>query len=195
MNQPVDRKQARQPVKDGPVQLRKGEYRGRNGEILVREKVKGANKFDFPDSIKEKRWSYQWIRHSTYGDTSHSELSLMRRSGWREVPPDALKGYFKDMVPDGANHIELDGSILMERPEGMTIEARQEAVDDANRRYAAASIDRIYDEQARSKMPAGIEPWLQQIRDDRRGGRYERVPDAWAPELKHASQPLAMDGE
>ena len=186
--EPAGRKAARAaPRADIPMRLRPGEYQGRNGEILVREKVKGANKYDFPDSIKETGWSYQWIRHSTYGDTSHSELSLMRRSGWREVPPDQLKGYFKDIAPEGVNHIELDGSILMERPEGMTLDARQEAIDEANRRYAAASIDKIYDDQARSKMPAGIEPWLQQIRSDRNSARYERAPDAWAPELKQAT--------
>lgn len=185
------RKSARTPVKEGEVKLRKGEFRGRNGEILVREKNKTANKFDFPDSIKEPGWSYQWIRHSVYGDTSHSELPDMKRNGWREVPADGLKGYFREVVPEGRNCIEIDGSLLVERPEGMTKEAQMEALDEANRRYAAASIDRIYDDQARSKMPSGIEPWLQQIRQDR--GRYERVPDSWAPSLRPSS--LDMDAD
>ena len=168
------------------MKLRPGEYRGRNGELLVRENVKGANKFDFPDSVKDAGWSYQWIRVSAYGDTSHSELLDMRRAGWREVPPSALKGYFKDMVPEGCNHIEMQGLVLMERPEGMTKDAQQEALDDDNRKYAAASIDKIYDEHAREKMPSGIEPWLQQVRDDRRSSRYERAPDAWQPDLRAA---------
>lgn len=185
------RKPVRTPAKEGPVKLRANEYRGRNGEILTREKVHGANKFDFPDNIKEPGWSYQWIRHTVYGDASHSELPLMRRNGWREVPPDALKGYFKDMVNDGAACIEMDGMVLMERPEGMTRDAQQEQLNEANRQYAASSIDKIYDDQARSKMPAGIEPWLQEIRDDRNRARYERAPDDWAPQ--HAPASLPMD--
>jgi hypothetical protein len=172
------------------MKLRPGEYRGRNGELLVREKVRGSNKFDFPDSIKEAGWSYQWIRHTVYGDPTKSELSSMRRSGWREVSPEALNGYFRDMVPEGCNHIEIEGLILMERPEGMTKEAQQEALDAANRQYASASIDKIYDEHAREKMPSGIEPWLQQVRDNRRNARYERAPDAWQPDLRAA---VSMD--
>ena len=81
--------------------------------------------------------------------------------------------------------------IFMERPLGMTLEARQEALDYANRRYAAASIDRIYDDEARSKMPNGIEPWLQQIRQDR--GSPERAPDSWKPKHRAPSGGMPMD--
>lgn len=185
------RKPARTAVKEGPVKLRDGEYRGRNGELLVRERYSTPNKFDFPKSLKEPGWSYQWIRHSTLGDLSHSELPLMKRNGWREVPPDQLKGYFKDMIPEGQSFIEIDGMVLVERPEGMTKEAQQDALDEANRRYAAASIDKIYDDQARSKMPAGIEPWMQAIRQER--SAPERAPDSWKPSLKRSAAP--MDGE
>ena len=178
------RKPARTPAKEGPVKLREGEFRGRDGQILVREKNRNGNKFEFPESLKEQGWSYQWIRHSVYGDTSHTEMLEMKRNGWVEVRPDALKGYFKEMVPEGKNHIEIDGMVLVERPEGMTKEAQAEALDLANRRYAQASIDKIYDDQARSKMPGGIEPWLQAIRQER--GRAERAPDAWQPTLKPA---------
>lgn len=185
------RKAVRSPAKEGAVKLREGEYRGRNGEILVRERNTSPNKFDFPDSLKEPGWSYQWIRHSVYGDLSMSEMALMKRNGWREVTPDQLKGYFRDMVPDGQNFIEIDGLVLVERPEGMTKEAQQEALHEANRRYAAASIDKIYDDQARSKMPAGIEPWLQAIRQER--SAPERAPDDWKPTYKRSAVP--MDGD
>jgi hypothetical protein len=185
------RKPARQPAKEGPVNLRPGEYRGRDGQIITREKTKGGNKFEFPDRFKEKGWSYQWVRHIVYGDPSHSNLATSKRNGWKEVPVTALGGYFKDAVPEGVAHIELDGMILMERPEGMTKEAQDESLNEANKIFARASIDKVYDDQARSKLPAGIEPWFQQIRDDRRSAQYERAPDAWAPQ--HRESQLSVD--
>ena len=189
MAEASERREVRKPAREGEVKLRQGEYFGRNGEILTREPITGSNKFDFPDSLKEPGWSYQWIRHSVIGDLTHSELALMQRNGWRMVQPDALKGYFRDMVPEGYNNIEIDGLVLVERPEGMTRDAQEQALDEANRQYARASIDKIYDDQAASKMPAGIQPWLQAVRQER--GRPERAPDALKPSLRHAR---AMDG-
>lgn len=182
----MNRVPTREAVADGPMKLRPGEYLGRNGETLTREKVKSSNKYDFPDDVKEPGWSYQWVRASVLGDTSMGELPAMRRNGWREVQPDALKGYYRAMVPDGQNFIELDGLVLVERPEGMTMDAQREALDDANRRMASGTINHIYDEQAASKMPSGVMPWYQQIQHDR--GQIERAPQAWAPELKRAAR-------
>ena len=131
----VDKKPVRTPVREGEVKLKKGEYLGRNGEILRRSPVKNGNPFDFPDDVKEPGWSYQFIRHSVYGNTDHSELSAMKRAGWREVHPDALNGYFREETPEGQNHILKEGLILVERPEQMTRDAQEEQLKTANSYY------------------------------------------------------------
>jgi hypothetical protein len=181
---PNGRKQARAPIKEGEVMLRSGEYRGRNGEILKRSPFKGGNKFDIPDDIKEPGWSYQWIRHSIYQNTEFSELPAMRRSGWREVSPDGLKGYFKDQTPEGQNFISDEGLILVERPEGMTKEAQQEAVMRANRQYQG-QLHKIYDESA--QLPSGFKPWRAPS-DDIGLGAPERAPSEWKPVHRPARQ-------
>lgn len=182
--------EVRIPAREGPVKLRVGEYLGHGGEVLKRQKFQTVNKFDFPNHLKKPGWSYQWIRGGVLGDLSLSELPLMKSSGWREVPPQELNNYYKDVIPDGQNHIMLDGMILMWRPEGMTIEAQQETLDAANYQYRM-QIHKIYDNTA--KLPAGvIEPLGEYIREDR--GRPEAAPKAWQPPLKPRATPMPMDG-
>ncbi len=184
------RKPARQPAKDGPVKLRPGEFLGHGGEVLKRQKFETVNKFDFPERFKKPGWSYQWVRGSVLGDLSLSELPQMKASGWREVPATEL-GYYKDLIPDGQNHINLDGMVLMWRPEGMTAEAQKEALDAANYQYRM-QIHKVYDNTAR--LPAGVvEPLGEAILEDR--GRPEASPRSWQPRLKTRTEPMAIHGE
>lgn len=182
------RKQVRAPVKEGEIRLRAGEHLGRNGEILKRVPFKGGNKFDIPDDVKEPGWSYQWIRHSIYNSTDHSEVAQMKRAGWREVHPDALGGYFREQTPEGQNCIIDEGLVLVERPMTMTIEAQQEQVENANRHYRA-QIHKIYDETAH--LPPGMAPLR---RGDRFGANigvemseYEEAPAEWQPTLRRGN--------
>lgn len=146
------RTQARTPT---PV-LRKGEYRGRDGEILRRHVSTSKNPFDFPEEIKEKGWSYQWIRADVIGSSEFSEVSVMRRAGWREVKPHQLNGYFEKECA-GADCIERGGLVLMERPEEMTREAQEEQLREANKKYAAQIHKRA---DADSPLPPGVKPLL-----------------------------------
>ena len=173
----TDKKEIRTPIKEGEVKLRPGEYHGRNGEILRRTPVKNGNPFDFPDDVKEKDWSYQWIRHSVYQNTDHSELAHMKRAGWREVHPDALNGYFRDEVPEGANHIAKEGLVLVERPERMTRDAQEEQLKSANRQYQA-QMTKVYDENF--VLPDGFAPISGSIDKE----SYQPAPGAWKPKYR-----------
>ena len=183
-----DKQPVRQAVRDGQVKLRPGEYMGRNGEVLHRPKVRAGNKFDFPDEIKEPGWSYQWIRTNVLGDSSTSEIHSMKQTGWREVTPDQLKGYFKELIPEGQSYIEMDGLRLMERPEGMTKDAQRESLDEANRQLAKASLDKIRDGDWVNNMPSGVVPWRESMITQH--DSYERAPSSWKPELKPRSMPM-----
>ena len=173
------KKPIRIPAREGETKLRPGQYRGRNGEILTRERPKTLNKFDFPDNIKEDGYSYQWVRTSVLGDSSLSEVPEMKRAGWREVPPDALKGYFKEGNDEGSNHIVRDGLLLVERPEGMTREAQEEARRSANSQYAS-QLQLVDDENL--QLPPGVRPMARRIeRED-----VQPIPQEWAPEHRQS---------
>ena len=172
---PGGRKPLRMPVREGEVQLRPGEYQGRNGEILKRSPVKFGNPFDFPDDVKDPDWSYQWIRQSVFNSTEHSEMAAMKRAGWREVPPDGVKGYFKEEVPEGQNFIAREGLVLVERPVGMTEEAKTEALRAANKHYEG-QIHKIHDENA--TLPSGFRALRGEI--DREAP--QAAPSEWKPQ-------------
>lgn len=169
------RKQVRAPIKEGPVELRNGEYEGRNGEILKRSPFKHSNKFDIPDDVKEPGWSYQWIRHSIYNNTEYSEMASMKRAGWREVHPDALKGYFREQTPEGQNYISDEGLVLVERPAGMTRDAHNEALALANKHFQG-QVSKIYDPDY--QLPSGFKS----LRGEYDQGAPEPSPKSWKPE-------------
>jgi hypothetical protein len=177
------RKPVRAPIREGEIALRPGEYQGRNGEVLKRAPTLRGNPFDLPEEIKEAGWSYQWIRASCYGNTEMSEMSVMKRAGWREVPPDALHGYFRDETPEGQNFISREGLVLMERPQAMTDEARQEDLRLANVQYGR-QLQKIYDETY--QMPDGFVPTSQLDRE-----HLQAAPSAWKP--AHRPRPVALE--
>ena len=121
-------KPAREPARETPPHLKRGQYLGRGGKILTREKPTSYNLFDFPDTIKEPGWSYQWCRMATLNnaDGDHNEIPVMTRAGWEPVNPSQLNGYFAN-ENKGRDHIVRDGLMLMERPEEMTRDAQLEA--------------------------------------------------------------------
>jgi hypothetical protein len=175
------RTQVRTP---SPV-LKKGEYRGRDGEILRRDNPRSANPFDFPESVKEKGWSYQWIRADVLGSSDFSEVSVMRRAGWREVKPSQLNGFFERECP-GADCIERGGLVLMERPEQMTRDAQDEQLREANRKYAAQVNKRA---DADSPLPPGVVPMLREVYAD----TPEPNPNAHRPGYASVTAPAEDD--
>jgi len=181
------RKPVREPVREGQVKLRPNEFMGRDGQVLKFTPAESGSEFDFPESVRDPGWSYQWIRTNAFGDTSKNELPEMKRNGWTEVPVTGLKGYFKDSMPEGQNYIEMQGLILVERPAGLTKLHQQYHLDKVNKELAAHSLDRIKDDNWASNLPSGILPWRKAMITDR--GEYERAPNAWQPEHK----PISMD--
>lgn len=169
---------------EGEVALQRGEYHGRNGEILRRPVTKfGANPFDIPQDVQENGWSYQWIRHSLYGNTDYSEMSIMKRAGWREVHPDAMNGYFREETPSGQNHILREGLVLVERPMQMTLDAIRENENLANENYARQMHTR-YDPDA--PLPEGMAEYVRNVEVD----DYQPAPQAWKPKHRPRSMPV-----
>lgn len=178
---------AREPVRDPSPVLKKGEYRGRNGEVLRREKQTSANLYDFPDSIKEDRWSYQWCRVGTLGNTDgdHNEIPVMERAGWRPVTPEALNGYFLS-ENKGRDHIVRDGLMLMERPIEMTLEAQSEAKREADAKFQK-SLGAIFDDTY--ALPSGFVADRGATRVERDG--YEPSPQNLKPShIRRAGVPV-----
>lgn len=181
---------AKEPVREAaretPQVLRKGQYLGRGGKILTREKPTSYNLFDFPDGIKEEGWSYQWCRTATLGNTEgdHNEIPLMERAGWAPVSPGQLKGYFAS-ENKGRDCIVRDGLMLMERPVEMTNDALKEAkqaADAAFQRGLGHVSDDMY------SLPTGFvydRKAVQVHRDS-----YERAPDDLKPGYARVNAPV-----
>ena len=153
------RNDARMTARTAPQVLKKGEDVGRNGKILRREKPSTANPFDFPDAIKEAGWSYQWCRADIVGSGEFSEIAIMRRAGWDYVKPDQLEGYFAHDCKD-MDHIEVAGLVLMERPQGMTDDARNDQLRAANEQFMAQLNKRADNE---TPLPPGVLPLMREI--------------------------------
>jgi len=164
---------ARKPERTPTPVLKKGEHRGRNGEVLRRDAPKTPNPFDFPDDIKEPGWSYQWCRSDVYGSSEFSEISVMLRAGWRHVNPNQLNGYFAHQCKD-KDFVEAGGLTLMERPAGMTEEAREEAQREANRHFMRQLDKRFGDD---TPLPSGIESMMRMTHADPR----EAAPSDFKP--------------
>lgn len=128
-----ERHVAREAVK--PIKLQPGEVLGRDGEILRRNRNFNANQFDIPEHIKEPGWSYQWNAASVYGAPNPAEINRMLDNGWRFVS--ASNPRFKSFFGANPNtdRIELDGLVLMERPQSLTDEALQEMRRAADEQY------------------------------------------------------------
>jgi len=161
--------------------LKRGEYLGRGGKILRRDRAEGHNPFDFPDSVKESGWSYQWCRADIVGSSEFSEIALMRRVGWDYVKPEQLEGYFAHECKD-MDHVEIAGMILMERPEQMTRDAQEEQLKKAHGQY----VDHINGRcDAEAPLPPGILPTLREIEL----GRRESADPSLKPTYSRVMEP------
>ena len=89
-----------------------------------------------PEHLKDPGWSYQWIASRVYNRPNHGEMREMHSNGWRPVKPHQLGGYF-ERYAEGNDFIEVDGMLLVERPEAMT-----EAAKEREKRAADAQFGR-----------------------------------------------------
>lgn len=180
------RKQVREPVREQEPIRKRGEVRGRNGEILRRESPTSYNLYDFPDSIKEDGWSYQWCRTDAYGnaDGDINEIPVMERAGWRPVRPSQLKEYFKSENKD-RECILRGGLMLMERPIELTLEAQEEMKAKADGDYQRG-LGHVHDDMFR--LPSGFE--MDRKASGVQRGRYEQAPDDLKPTYSRVSTPV-----
>ncbi len=104
----------------------RGEYTGRNGEVLTRSRKSGIDPFNIPKGFAPPGWEYQWCAVASLGNkeivrTMNIEF---QQNGWRPVEASRHEGYF---MPKGeAGPIVVRDQMLMERPTGMCDDARAE---------------------------------------------------------------------
>ena len=105
---------------------------GHNGEVLSRTRTFVGDIFEIPKEMIPPGWSYQWNSVSISGnsDILLDQNHMMHQNGWRPVPAERYAG---TLVPKGATGNIIRGQqLLMERPEQLTQEARQEDLRNAN---------------------------------------------------------------
>lgn len=173
-----------EPTRGGVV------VRGRDGELLTRHRPTSAqDKYEFPDSLKEPGWSYQWIAQAVIGNTQvvRSTNHEMSTNGWRPCASKRIADYFGIK---GSKTITFDDLVLHERPAPLTEEARAEEVRNAkqliNDRNASLKLAGV-----KNSMPDGFSM----------GGKYRgtggdiRMSIDRGLDLEPAPHPLAEPGE
>jgi hypothetical protein len=105
---------------------REATYLGRDGKPLVRKVEDTVNPFEVPLEHRQEDWDYQWVRNSCFGKRDDANLSKMFDAGWRPVEHQQMPGFMKGGRSDLNGAIEHEGLTLMERPMGMTLDAREE---------------------------------------------------------------------
>lgn len=83
----------------------------------------GTDEFYIDPSIIPDGWTYEWKRHTVWNQEDPTYQVSLAHKGWEPVPASR----HPELMPKGttANVIMRKGQILMERPEELTIEARQ----------------------------------------------------------------------
>lgn len=112
--------------------LPSGAVRGRNGEILTRNRISSGayvNEFDIPAHLRDPEWDLHWGRSSVHGKTDPANMNALYDNGWRPADPKNYPGIMPDMAGKGS--IERDGQILMERPMQLSRQSIAEDYEEA----------------------------------------------------------------
>lgn len=146
------------------AKARVAELRGESGNLDL-DGV--ADKFYIPKDSIPQGWTYEWKRWRTYGKEDPTYEVEMARRGWEPVPASR----HRELVPSNwsGDHIEMDGMILMERPEEITEEFRK-----LERKKALQQV-RAKEEQLNEAPPGTFE------RVDGKGKETARVKKTIAP--------------
>jgi hypothetical protein len=119
-------------------ELPRGQYVGRNGEILSRAVNVGAgDQFEIPAHLKEPGWDYQWLTEHIYNnpDIVRRHNHQMYQGGWRAVTATGRwNGVFGPKSDTG--HIRVGDAGLYERPLGMSEDAREEDIKRARQQMS-----------------------------------------------------------
>lgn len=132
------------------------EVTGRNGEALSRTRTYVGDIFEIPKEMIPEGWSYQWNAVSIAGNSEIilDQNHMMHQNGWRPVPAERYAG---TLVPKGATGNIIRGQqMLMERPDALTAEARQEDLRNAHQlisdRNESLKLTKVKDQ-----LPEGME--------------------------------------
>lgn len=118
---------ARTGSDDAARSLARGQYVGRNGEVLSRTNNAGIDQFAIPEDLKERDWDYQWIPLAVLGnaDIIRSKNAGFFLNGWR--PVQAVGRWNGRYMPENSTgHIVVEDVGLYERPLQMSVDARNE---------------------------------------------------------------------
>jgi hypothetical protein len=140
----------REPLRGAPPELKVGEVRGRNGEIL-RFRSTGGDQYDIPEDLKEDGWTYQWQAQTVYNEPSN-DLSQMYANGWRYVTSESRVGQFFLLPGENANCIVRGGLVLMERPAELTAMYIEETKQKTRLQY-----DSLMDKSSDLVVPDGFD--------------------------------------
>ena len=171
---------------------RKGEFVGRDGEVLTRRRVAGVDEYHIPPELIPDGWEYQWNAVTIYNnhDLVVGQAMSMYENGWRPVPASRHPGKFVPIGTTGA--IIRGGMRLEERPKGMSDQARFEEKKAALRQM-----------QDRDESLMGSKANLRSVQNqgipvmgtgDRRGTAVRMAIDP-AVDIPMPSHPLAEPGE
>ena len=120
--------------------LARGEYVGRNGELLTRNASLGSDPYEIPPHLREVDWDYQWLTETVFNsaDVVRRHSHAMYQAGWRPVMATGRWNGVYD-APSYSGHIRLGDSGLYERPMQMTVDAKAE--DDKRARQQVKDRD------------------------------------------------------
>lgn len=97
---------------------------GRDGKPIYRRTTSSTDPFYVPREIVEPGWSYEWKRHAVLNQEDPGYAAELNMNGWTPVPAERHPGMW---APEGTQGpIIRQGLMLMERPEALTQEARDE---------------------------------------------------------------------
>ena len=89
------------------------------GERLTRRRKRTEDRLYVDPAIIPDGVSYEWKAKTIFGAENKQYMAALMENHWRPVPPDRHPGLVT----------EIYGSILMERPAYLTMDARQEDFD------------------------------------------------------------------
>lgn len=92
----------------------------------------GAGVFTLPDHLKRAGWDYEFKTTEILGQPARiSDRALEHRQGWRPVPAEDVA----ELLPPGftGRYYEIDGQILMMRPKKLSVAAKNELYEKAER--------------------------------------------------------------
>lgn len=143
---PADARVQRAPVRASETRGEQREVRDPNRQTRNRRRRDAPDVFKVAKASIPEGSSYEWKSIAVKGKPSDSHQVNLRENGWRPVPASR----HPELLPDGykGSAIIKDEMMLMERPDYLTDEARQEDYDLAREQV-------LIKEQALSDTPSG----------------------------------------